>query len=827
MIEFMGGGACWDAQSCEYNAEMLSMREAMDDYLGYSCSEIQAGIEMNDGDYGGDDNVPVNMLCAQTLGDDLDLRDYHTIIVPYCTQDVHMGDSEMIYDADSGTRVHHRGARNMLSVLEWVYDNFAHPEHVILTGCSAGGTILPIAYDLIHHHYNSITKGRHTPVSTLMDSPVYLTPSYFMENGIANWNLEPMMKKMRFNFDKYGQSEEFSERLIQHVLKRGSRKDKLGLVTHNNDPVSIAYYEAMSGYYNDDDDGNNNGGGRQLEDNNGNDDDAVTTQWWSDLSASLASVTKSRKNVDTFILDGEGHCSFGLYYAQAEGGDGFQNWAGKMLLPRSVKKAAVGGSQRFFWVSALLGAAVVGLSIYHQRQLRTAEEAAQAKYDCGDDDDDDDDTTVETKGKGPIQRALQFVSAFVSYYTQDSPVTIGYGVATTIYFICAIAWNGLEDFLYNPSVGPSANTLSSFGINNPTLIVYHSQLLRLVTSTFLCSGMTTYFLFLYSLSRYVRPLEQTLRAVTAATNNNDGTKAGVFASRSFLEIASLVAIGSNLVYACLTSGASCSSMALVFGLQAFALTMNKYHGQKEFSRHWFTNLSMYILVCLLPFNSWIMMTSAIFLGVGLAIWIYPPVSALAEADDYESYTEGSTEDTGTKKQHSVVYLVRKVGYLQGLLALMTSMLVVLALRIRRPNRLYEQPFMTSCDLVYTSNVNDVVNGYLGGQFNDGGGDDAGDANEERLRRRWLEEQADDDAQIAADEEYMCAQLCLPRLVSRPAIWGANLYFDFDVQKGFCEDVGYSQHVADKTFSYMKYSADVELYFQDDYNYNQNDDGDNR
>ena len=134
LIEFMGGGACWDANTCDYQAQMLSMQEGLDNYLGYSCSEIQAAIDMNDGAYEGQD-LPFNMLCAQKLGDDLDLRDYHFIVVPYCTQDVHIGDNEIVYDGNGNT-VYHRGGRNMLSVLEWVYDNFAHAEHVALTGCS-------------------------------------------------------------------------------------------------------------------------------------------------------------------------------------------------------------------------------------------------------------------------------------------------------------------------------------------------------------------------------------------------------------------------------------------------------------------------------------------------------------------------------------------------------------------------------------------------------------------------------------------------------------------------------------------------------------------
>jgi len=780
-----------DSNSCEYNYERLSMREEMDKFLGYSCSEIQAGLNMNGGDYG-DENVAINMLCAQKLGDNLDLRDYHSIIVPYCTQDVHIGDNEITYD--NGMTVHHRGARNMLGMLEWVYDNFPHPEHVILTGCSAGGTAIPIAHDLIYHHYNSFTKGKKVSVSSLLDSPVYLTPSYFMQNGMPNWNTQPMMEKIHFNYGKWGQSEEFSQRIIEHVLRRASNKDNVGLVTHNYDPISILYYEAMNGdYFNDDDD---DGGRRKLEDGGG---DNVDDGWWSKLSTSIDTVTRRHSNADAYILDGEGHCTFGLYYAQAEGGSSFQKWAGDLLLPRSVKKGSTGG-RGFFFMSALMGAAIVAASIFHQHRMQTKQERKN---------DDDDDISMKRR----MLKLLAFSSAFVSYYVQDSPVTIGYGVTATVYLICALSWNGFEDFLYNPSIGPSANTLSTFGINNPTLVVYHTQILRLVTSTFLCSGIITYSLLMFSLYKYTRPLERTMRSLAHADTR--------FPSRSFVEVAALVTLGSNIFYACFASGASCSSMTLVFGMQSFAFAMNKYHQQTEFSRHWFTSIMLgSIIVCLLPFNSWIMMTSSILLGAALAILVYTPVVSTGSTD-YKSYADGehsefNDEDTKTTTQ-SGIFLTRKMMFLYSFLALLTVLFLLLLFRVRRPNQMYEQPFMTSCDLVYTTNVNNIVSGYYGTQFRNNDDDQGG---EERFRMRWLEEQEEDAA------EYMCAQLCLPHLVSRPAIWGANIYDkSLDVQKGQCEDVGYSQHIADKTYAYRKYSVDIELYYADDYNYyneNEND-----
>lgn len=74
------------------------------------------------------------------------------------TQDVHIGDAQnMSYDGEN--TIQHVGAHNMVQTLNWVYQNFPNPSHIFLTGCSAGGTAVPIAYDLINKHYNTLLKG--------------------------------------------------------------------------------------------------------------------------------------------------------------------------------------------------------------------------------------------------------------------------------------------------------------------------------------------------------------------------------------------------------------------------------------------------------------------------------------------------------------------------------------------------------------------------------------------------------------------------------------------------------------------------------------------
>ena len=167
----------------------------LDGFISKSCSEIEYALQNTGG--------AISMLCAKEIGG-TDFREYNTLILPYCTQDVHLGDSVQYYD---GEVVRHVGAHNVNAALEWVYANFRDLTHIFLTGCSAGGTAVPIAYDLLQRHYNSFVRGagvgmKSVDIGIVMDSSVYLTPEVFLESSIGNWGVESVMKKIGFNFDK-------------------------------------------------------------------------------------------------------------------------------------------------------------------------------------------------------------------------------------------------------------------------------------------------------------------------------------------------------------------------------------------------------------------------------------------------------------------------------------------------------------------------------------------------------------------------------------------------------------------------------------------------
>ena len=139
-----------------------------------------------------------------------------------------MGSNVITYD--DGTTVRHVGAHNVHSVLKWVFQNFRNPSHIALTGCSAGGTVLPVAYALLDRHYNSFLRTppgvRAVQISVLSDSPVYLTPSYFLENAVGNWNPAPIMKSIGFNYNRWISNEDYPTKVWDHALQTGSNKDR-------------------------------------------------------------------------------------------------------------------------------------------------------------------------------------------------------------------------------------------------------------------------------------------------------------------------------------------------------------------------------------------------------------------------------------------------------------------------------------------------------------------------------------------------------------------------------------------------------------------------
>jgi hypothetical protein len=111
LLDFQGGGACWDAQTCGPQSQTYRKRVDVQELLLAQGIYNRASI--------------ANPFFGWTH-----------VFIPYCTGDLHVGRATVDY---GGFKVHHQGARNALAALEYVFKNYPKAERVFVTGCSAGG----------------------------------------------------------------------------------------------------------------------------------------------------------------------------------------------------------------------------------------------------------------------------------------------------------------------------------------------------------------------------------------------------------------------------------------------------------------------------------------------------------------------------------------------------------------------------------------------------------------------------------------------------------------------------------------------------------------
>jgi hypothetical protein len=136
VVYFQGGGACWLGDNCSQHREpTYKISVAADE------PERFRGIF----DFHHDDNP---------------FADYSFVMVPYCTADVHLGDSVTHYDVEATATlpahratIHHKGIVNAESVLAWTYEHFVGPREIFVSGSSAGAIPSPYYAWLIAEAY--------------------------------------------------------------------------------------------------------------------------------------------------------------------------------------------------------------------------------------------------------------------------------------------------------------------------------------------------------------------------------------------------------------------------------------------------------------------------------------------------------------------------------------------------------------------------------------------------------------------------------------------------------------------------------------------------
>jgi hypothetical protein len=219
VVEFSGGGACWNDFSCTAGAAYFNVNVETPKYV---MDETTAtGIS----NHGNDANP---------------FKDWTHVFIPYCTGDIHAGDNIKTY-MPSGTTIKHKGAVNARAALKWVYANAEKPDKAFVTGCSAGGYGATFWAPYVRQHYDNAGA---TKVYHFSDSAAGIISKDFFQEIADSWNT----KQVYPSFIPGADPTDSAKLSTFYVAVANFYKD-MPMVQYNTtyDETQSFYYNAITG----------------------------------------------------------------------------------------------------------------------------------------------------------------------------------------------------------------------------------------------------------------------------------------------------------------------------------------------------------------------------------------------------------------------------------------------------------------------------------------------------------------------------------------------------------------------------------------------------
>jgi hypothetical protein len=251
LIDFMGGGACWGDRCFENQSLGLQSFGSGSDFGRFAAqlegvASADLPTVMTQGGGGAPGSLPI------AFGTDVaEVAGWTYVFVPYCTQDIHLGacSTTYVHSADP-TRmrlVHHNGAANVRSVMEWVRSNFAQPERLAFIGCSAGAAAVVLTEAArASAHYNASVAAGTTKIVAVGDSPSNLLTERFIRSGLYRWGAGPELGRLT--------GLDVSSHLDQHLLRDAMAAlfarhptTQFAYYTRTEDQTQLSFYKLMGG----------------------------------------------------------------------------------------------------------------------------------------------------------------------------------------------------------------------------------------------------------------------------------------------------------------------------------------------------------------------------------------------------------------------------------------------------------------------------------------------------------------------------------------------------------------------------------------------------
>jgi len=216
LVFLNGGGACWDYLTC------YTLGTASHGPFGTAQFQRLQGSDL-----------PGSILDRGLAGNPF--ADATLVFIPYCTGDIHGGDSVMSYVGPAETRVHrHVGRKNVLAFLSRLAATWPAPARLVVSGASGGGFGALLNYDAFRHYWPQarafLVDDSGPPLGPAAVSPLLLAAWF------RSWRLDLVLDPI------CGQACHTDLSAQITALSRRYPQDRLALLSSLQDQVISGYY---------------------------------------------------------------------------------------------------------------------------------------------------------------------------------------------------------------------------------------------------------------------------------------------------------------------------------------------------------------------------------------------------------------------------------------------------------------------------------------------------------------------------------------------------------------------------------------------------------
>lgn len=299
VVFFDGGGACWDDLTCSHPAS-----DAASTVLEFYVPEISPSDDPSSS-YDGvaDVDNPANPV-----------RDWSMVFIPYCTGDVHLGSATRQYTNAGNAalprhatfQIEHRGFDNFMVVLDWIRQNFASPEKILVAGSSAGGYGAAVNFPWIAETYPGAR------MHVLSDAGQGVSTPGFDQGDPGRNSWGPVLPPWVFGVDP---TPVRSADLLLYAAQYYSGA-RVAQFTTTYDSVQIGFYGLM-----------------ELTLGPGGSCRNPVSDWNRQMLSTLQAYVATSSNFRYYLARGTYHTIMGSpeFYSESSGGILFSDWMAAML----------------------------------------------------------------------------------------------------------------------------------------------------------------------------------------------------------------------------------------------------------------------------------------------------------------------------------------------------------------------------------------------------------------------------------------------------------------------------------------------------------------